>query len=177
MSLIYQKKCIGLYRDDGLAAFKNISGPEAEKIKKSFVKIFREHDSNITIECNRKIVNYLDVTFNLIDSTYQPYTKPGNEINYIHAHSNHPPSIIKQLPISIETRLSKLSSNEHLFNQSSIVYEDALKRSGYDKTLSYQGRNINNQPRNRRKRKIIWFNPPYSKKVKAKVAKYIFTIN
>ena len=28
------KNNIGLYRDDGLAVFKNISGPQAEKIKK-----------------------------------------------------------------------------------------------------------------------------------------------
>ena len=29
----YNKHDIGLYRDDGLAAFKNISGPKAERIK------------------------------------------------------------------------------------------------------------------------------------------------
>ena len=35
-------------------------------------------------------VNYLDVTFNLNDGTYKLYTKPNNEINYIHKDSNHP---------------------------------------------------------------------------------------
>ena len=30
------KNHIGLYRDDGLAILKNTSGPEAEKLKKSF---------------------------------------------------------------------------------------------------------------------------------------------
>ena len=30
------KKHIGLYRDDGLTIFNNTSGPEAEKLKKSF---------------------------------------------------------------------------------------------------------------------------------------------
>ena len=34
-----------------------------------------------------KIVNYLDVTFNLNDGTYKPYTKPNNEIKYIHKNS------------------------------------------------------------------------------------------
>ena len=33
LSRIYNKNNIGLYRDDGLAVFKNISGPQAEKIK------------------------------------------------------------------------------------------------------------------------------------------------
>ena len=33
LSKLYEKKGIGLYRDDGLAAFMNKSGPESEKIK------------------------------------------------------------------------------------------------------------------------------------------------
>ena len=39
-----------------------------------------------------EIVNYLDVTFNLNDGTYKPYTKPNNEIKYIHKISHHPPT-------------------------------------------------------------------------------------
>ena len=31
LSKLYEKKDIGLYRDDGLAVFKNKSGPESEK--------------------------------------------------------------------------------------------------------------------------------------------------
>ena len=33
LSKLYEKKGIGLYRDDRLAAFMNKSGPESEKIK------------------------------------------------------------------------------------------------------------------------------------------------
>ena len=33
LSKNYDKKDVGLYRDDGLATFKNISGSKAEKIK------------------------------------------------------------------------------------------------------------------------------------------------
>ena len=102
LSKLYEKKDIGLYRDDGLAVFKNKSGPESEKIKKSIQAIFRENELKITIQCNLKIVDYLDVTFNLTDSSYRPFNKTNNEINYIHKQSNHPPSIIKQLPLSVE---------------------------------------------------------------------------
>ena len=56
-----------------------------------------------------KIVNYLDVTLNLNDESYRPYKKPNEETNYIHVNSDHPPSILKQLPKSIEKRLSSLS--------------------------------------------------------------------
>ena len=40
----YNKKDIGLYRDDGLAVFKNKRGPQAERIKKDFQTIFQEND-------------------------------------------------------------------------------------------------------------------------------------
>ena len=58
---------IGLYRDDGLAAFNNISGPQAEKIKKVITKCFKDQGLKITIKYNLKIANFLDVTFNLND--------------------------------------------------------------------------------------------------------------
>ena len=57
------KRDIGLYRNDGLAIFKNVSGSKAEKIKKDIQKLFKGNQLNITIQCNLKIVNCLDVTF------------------------------------------------------------------------------------------------------------------
>ena len=72
-SLKYNKNDIGLYRDDDLAIFKNISGPKSEKIKKNIQKLLKENQLDIVIECNMKMVNYLDVTPNLENSTYRPY--------------------------------------------------------------------------------------------------------
>ena len=72
LSLKYNKNKIGLYRDDGLAIFKNISGPKSEKIKKNFQKLFKENQFDIVIQCNMKMVNYLDVTLNLENSAYRP---------------------------------------------------------------------------------------------------------
>ena len=118
----HNKKDIGLYRDDGLAAFRNVSGPQSEKIKKNFQRIFHENNLEIVILCNMKIVNYLDVTLNLNDGTYRPYHKPNNEIMYIHSESNHPPAIIKQLPSDIESRLRNISSSKDIFNESAKVY-------------------------------------------------------
>ena len=63
------KNNIGLYRDDGLAIFKNISGPKSEKVKKDIQKLFKENELDIVIQCNMKTVNYLDVTRNLENST------------------------------------------------------------------------------------------------------------
>ena len=138
LSKLYEKKDIGLYRDDGLAVFKNKSGPESEKIKKSIQSIFRENELKITIQCNLKIVDYLDVTFNLTDSSYSLFNKTNDEINYIHKQSNHTPSIMKQLPLSVERGLSKLSSNEKIFNDSILIYYEALIKAGYKHKLTYQ---------------------------------------
>ena len=75
LSLKYNKNDIGLYHDDGLAIFKNISGPKSEKSKKDIQKLFKENELDINIQCNMKMVNYLDVTLNLENSTYCPYQK------------------------------------------------------------------------------------------------------
>ena len=167
LSKYYNKKDIGLYRDDRLAIFKNVSGSKAEKIKKDIQKLFKD---NKTIQCNLKIANYLDVTFNLSKATYRPFCKTNNEIAYMHKESNHPPSILWQIPLCIESRLSKHSSNEKIFKESTQIYQEALKKSRYNHQLTYQ-KSINNKNKDTKqhKRKIIWFNLPYSKNVSTKV--------
>ena len=68
---------IGLYRDDGLAAF-NTKPQQIEKIKKGFCQIFRENDLKITVEANMTKVNFLDVTLDLPSGKHYPYTKEGS---------------------------------------------------------------------------------------------------
>ena len=113
------------------------------------------------IVCNRKSVHYLDSTFNLSNGSYKPYHKPDDETSYIYVKSDHPPSIIKQLPASVERRISDLSSTEEIFNQSKRHYQEALDKSGYKHQLSYKP-SPNSVGRRKRGRKIIWYNPPYS---------------
>ena len=167
----YDPKNIGLYRDDGLSIFKNCSDPQMEKIKKRLQKVFKSNGLNVIIECNMKIVNYLDVTFNLNDGTYRPYQKPDNIIQYIHVESNHPPNIIKQIPKTIEKRLSQLSSSEKIFNESAPFYEDKLHQSGYQQKLKYNPANTETHNKRNHKRNIIWFNPPFSRNVSTKIGK------
>ena len=49
LSKLYEKKDIRLYRDNGLAVFKNKRGLESEKIKKSVQSIFLENNLKTTI--------------------------------------------------------------------------------------------------------------------------------
>ena len=124
--------------DDGLAVLKNKSGPQSEQVKKNIQKIFKEHGLDIILQCNMKIVSYLDVTFNLNDGTYKPYTKPNNEIKYLHEDSNHPLSVIRQIPLSLESRLSTLSFNEKMFQEAVPPYRKALQISGHRHTFTYK---------------------------------------
>ena len=87
---LINKKDFGLYRDDGLGILRNTSGPEADRKRKSITKVFKECGLSITCEVNKKIVDFLDVRFNLNDQTYEPYRKPNNNHVYINKHSNHP---------------------------------------------------------------------------------------
>ena len=89
---------IWLYRNDGLTILKNTSGLAAEKLEKKFQKLFKQKDIDIIVQCNLKINNDIDMALNLNDGSYRPYRKPNEETNYIHLHSDCPPSIIKEIP-------------------------------------------------------------------------------
>ena len=80
-------KTFGLYRDDGLGVIK-ASAHEIETIKKDLCAIFNKYGLKVTTEANKKIVNFLDVTLNLTNGKYQPYSKPNNIPLYIHSKSN-----------------------------------------------------------------------------------------
>ena len=82
----------------------------------------------------------------------------------MHVESDHPPIILKQLPIAVEKRLSDLSANEQIFENAKGHYQDALEKSGFNHQLKYNPTvtvNPANSGANRRKRgrKVIWFNP------------------
>ena len=139
---VFQNNTFGLYRDDGLAVIKGLSGPEIERLKKIVFKTFKDYRLNITIEANLHIVNYLDVTFDLRKGTYLPYRKPDNPPVHINSCSNHPPTVIKQLPKSISKRLSDLSSNEEIFEIAKPAYRDDLNKSGFQKKLIYTSAQI-----------------------------------
>ena len=167
----------GLYRDDGLACFENVSGPKADP-RKDFINIFRkEFQLSIVCETNLKIVNFLDVTLDLTTGKYKPYNKPGNVPQYINLKSNHRPNIIKNLPESISRRINKLSSDKSVFDNSKDLYNNALSRNGFKDKIKVNPDFNKSMSRNKnRKRKIIWFNPPYSSNVSTNIGKSFLTI-
>ena len=163
----------GLYRDDGLGIITG-TPRQVEKIKKSVCKIFKDNGFTITIEANKTVVDFLDVTFNIATGTYSPYMKPDNIPLYVHQQSNHPPTITRNIPLAINNRLSAISSDESSFNKSIEPYQKALKNSGYNHQLTYQHHQRANS--RSRRRKIIWFNPPFSRSATTDIGKKFLDI-
>ena len=166
---------IGLYRDDGLAVLDQ-TPQKIEKIKKEICKVFAKNNLRITIEANKKVVNFLDVTLDLTTQTYKPYSKPTTTPLYVHSKSNHPPCIIKNIPEAINKRLSEISSDEEVFKKAAPPYQEALRKSGYSYTLKFnppqqQSPESTNTEKKKRQRNIIWFNPPFSKNVQTNIGK------
>ena len=87
----------------------------------------------------------------------------GNQmaIRSIFVQDRITPSIKKQLPSMLAERLSQLSCNQHMFNNATVVYQEAMQKTGYHNKLKYQHLSSPTIPAKtkKRKRKILWFNP------------------
>ena len=127
----------GLYRDDGLACHPRIPGPTLNKHKKEIIQLFKRNGLKITIKTNLKVVDSLDVTFNLTEENFKPYKKPNSETLYVNSKSNHPKTVLKEIPNSVNHRLINISSSEVEFNEAKMEYQRALKSSGYNQELNF----------------------------------------
>ena len=94
----------------------------------------------------------------------------------VHADSNHPRSILKNIPISVNKRLSLISSSQEVFEKAVQPYQEALNNSGYSFKLRYDPKQSPPSRSNNRKRRVIYFNPPFSTNVKTKIGKEFFKI-
>ena len=134
----------------------------------------------------------------LSDNSYIPFLKTDQYSSYINVNSNHPNFIIKQVPKAVNTRISRLSSNKKIFLESSKMYIEALKNSGFKEEFSYLESRMNNNNNNNdneldtnkentncnnkinccqnRKGKILWFNPPFCKLGNINIGKYFFQL-
>ena len=73
---------VGLNRDDGLAVTL-LRPRQADILKKKLCKLFRDNGLSIDVNANIKIVNFLDVTFDLDSGLFRPYRKPNDITNYV----------------------------------------------------------------------------------------------
>ena len=90
----------------------------SDRIRKEKIRIFKNGGFKIDIETNLHLVDFLDLTFDLLDGTYKAYKKSNDQVFYVNASTNHPSRVIKQLPTLISDRLSNNSSNTQIFSLS-----------------------------------------------------------
>ena len=135
----------------------------------------------IEVSSNNKIINFQDVTLDFLNNTYKPFIKTDQYPSYIIVNSNHPNTIIKQVPKAVNLRIRNLSANEKIFQESSKIYRDSLKNSSFRDEFTNQEENIPNdinKEKNKnyghknRKRKIIWFTPTFCRLASLNVGKY-----
>ena len=110
-----------------------------------------------------------------IQCLFKPYMKPKGSPLYVHKDSNHPRSILENIPKSINRRLSSISSNQEVFKAACPPYQAALEKSGYNFQLNYDPPKTEGKGR-KRKRKVLYFNPPLSQNVQSNIGKTFLTL-
>ena len=138
LASVLGKKNVGLYRDDGLAVLRNISGPTMERTRKKIIRVFQAQGLRITSECNLSRTDFLDVCFDLNEEAYIPDRKPNNTPLYIHDQSIRLPIIKKHLQQMIGQRISYLSCDKAAFEKAAPEYNQALQKSGFKHTIMYK---------------------------------------
>ena len=146
----------------------NTTPRDTENIKKEICRIFNHNGLRITIVANEKSIDFLEVTFNLNKSTYQPFIKLSTTLKYVHHERNHPPTTTKNILAGINERLSSLSSDKAFFDQATSPYQKALEKCGYQNTLYYEPP-ITNKRKNRQRNNILWYNLLFSKNVSTNI--------
>ena len=177
LSKSFEKKYFSLYRDDGLSIFRNYNGHQNNKVRKYLMKVFKKYQLNLDIKCNLKIVDYLDISFDLITGIYKPFNKPNNKLLCINASSGHPPSVLKQIPKSASKRMTANSCNKDIFRKNAPFCNSILKDCGFNENIKYCPEElVSSRRRKNRSRDIIWYNPPFSRNVKTNVEKHFFKL-
>ena len=90
---------------------------------------------------------------------------------YVNVDSNHPPAVIKAIPLGINHRLAQLSINKEAFDRNKEPYQRALKESGYSHELEFYEVPLEPKNKKRASRNIIYFIPPYDKSVSSNVGR------
>ena len=72
---------------------------------------------------------------------------------------------LKQLPTSINKRISLLSSDEQTFQETDPLYQKALRHSNFNHTLGYMKQTLQQPRRNRQRSK------PFSSLLSVRVSK------
>ena len=87
LSNIFEKKMVGLYRDDGLTAIPIQSGAKTEKLKAAVHRLAKGMGLKVTIEAPLRRTDFLDVQLDVDTKSFSPFHKPNSRIVYVNAKS------------------------------------------------------------------------------------------
>ena len=122
---IVNSQQVGLYRDDGIIYIPDSNGPNTASIQKKIIRAF-------------KLLGFrIQIASNLNNGTFKPFSKNDSAPRYINISSNHPRSVLRQIPNAVNQRINKLSSGKKIFEENKSRYDDALKDSGFQGRLEY----------------------------------------
>ena len=98
---------------------------------------------------------------------------------YINEKSNHPPTIIKEIPEVIAKRISDISFSGVVFSESIPIHSDALRKIGFHDNITFITKTNNTKTNKKKthKHKTIWFNPPYRISVKTNSGRMFLKLN
>ena len=99
LATMIKKSYCRFYRDDDLVILRNVNGQQTYKsLKISF-----------RFRIDIKVVDFLDITFNLNSGTYKPYKQTNDPLLCKSKISNLLPQIISRLPVIFGDILSRNS--------------------------------------------------------------------
>ena len=65
---------------------------EAEMTKRRLCRMFKENDLKISVEANKKVADFLDITLDLSTGSYKPYKKPDDIVTATAKATTYPQS-------------------------------------------------------------------------------------
>ena len=69
---------------------------------------------------------------------------------YVNRKSNHPPTVIKEIPKETAKRISDILSSEVVFSESIPIYSDALRKSGFHDSITFIPKTPNSEKNKKR---------------------------
>ena len=141
---ILNLKQIRLYRDDRLIYIPNSNGPKTSRLQKKIIWTIRFQGLKIEIPSNLKIVNSLDVTFDLNNNFFKSFNKDYDMCIYIKVNSNLLIFIIKQIPNAVNLRINKQFSSWRIFKYNKRPYNEAIHNSDLNQELEFLDFNESN---------------------------------
>ena len=72
-----------MYYDDVIGILRCIYSRTAENATKNLIKLFEKYEFKIRVESGLIQRNFLNVSFNILNSSYRPYNKRNSLITYV----------------------------------------------------------------------------------------------